>query len=367
MPTRVAMAPTSPGPRTRASIRSTWAIGVSGRMPWPRLKMNGPPANAASTASTALVERRAAGEQHQRIEIALHRPRRLDLLAREAAIDHPVESDRIDRDPLDIAPQRRAGAARKPDDLRVRHSRSRTPATIRSAGSMHQRSNSSGGSTPAQVSKICTASTPASNCRDQVVDRRLDQHVDQTRRRPADRDRRTAAPAPDPACHGRPPCRSRPSMARRRSRETRRCGGSCRRTSRIVSKTGASTCMVDHRGEAAEIVSPTSGGASCGPSPAAKLTVCPSACGMTRMSENRIAASKPNRRIGCNVTSAASSGVKHRSRKLACLLAHLHGTPADSDPPAASSRPEASLSVRPASTSRSLGLRHDRHGHCHTQ
>ena len=33
------------------------------------------------------------------------------------------------------------------------------------------------------------------------------------------------------------------------------------------------------------------------------------------MSENRIAASNPKRRTGCNVTSAAHSGLKHRSRK----------------------------------------------------
>src|SRR2546427_7197706 len=35
----------------------------------------------------------------------------------------------------------------------------------------------------------------------------------------------------------------------------------------------------------------------------------------TRMSLNKIAASKPNRRIGCSVTSAASSGVCTNSRK----------------------------------------------------
>src|SRR5713226_9660290 len=36
---------------------------------------------------------------------------------------------------------------------------------------------------------------------------------------------------------------------------------------------------------------------------------------MTRISEKMIAASKLKRRIGCSVTSAANSGVKHRSRK----------------------------------------------------
>jgi len=37
------------------------------------------------------------------------------------------------------------------------------------------------------------------------------------------------------------------------------------------------------------------------------------------MSENRIAASNPKRRIGCSVTSAAHSGVKHSLRKLPAL------------------------------------------------
>ena len=39
----------------------------------------------------------------------------------------------------------------------------RTPFTTRTIGSMHQRWNSAGGSVPAHVSKICTASTPAWN------------------------------------------------------------------------------------------------------------------------------------------------------------------------------------------------------------
>ena len=42
---------------------------------------------------------------------------------------------------------------------------SRTMVTMRLVGAMHQRANSSGGSTPAQVSKICTASAPACSWR----------------------------------------------------------------------------------------------------------------------------------------------------------------------------------------------------------
>ena len=50
-------------------------------------------------------------------------------------------------------------------------------------------------------------------------------------------------------------------------------------------------------------------GRGAGRRPISKATRWPSASGMTRMSENRIAASKPNRRIGCSVASTASAGV----------------------------------------------------------
>ena len=43
------------------------------------------------------VERLAAGQQRQRIEIALHRPAALDAARARIKIDHPVEADRIDR------------------------------------------------------------------------------------------------------------------------------------------------------------------------------------------------------------------------------------------------------------------------------
>ena len=53
-----------------------------------------------------------------------------------------------------------------------------------------------------------------------------------------------------------------------------------------------------------------------GPSPSTNSSPSPIAQGMVRMSENRIAASSPNRRNGCSVTSHASSGVLHSARKL---------------------------------------------------
>src|SRR6185437_5703255 len=67
------------------------------------------------------VERAAAGEQHQRIEIALHGPPALDLIASEDPIDHPIQPDGVDRHLLNITPQRRAGSTRKADDPRARH------------------------------------------------------------------------------------------------------------------------------------------------------------------------------------------------------------------------------------------------------
>src|SRR5207253_6009285 len=42
------------------------------------------------------VERRPAGDQYQRIEIALHWKAALDLVAGKDPIDHPVETDRVD-------------------------------------------------------------------------------------------------------------------------------------------------------------------------------------------------------------------------------------------------------------------------------
>lgn len=48
-------------------------------------------------------------------------------------------------------------------------------------------------------------------------------------------------------------------------------------------------------------------------------TVIPTACGITRMSENMIDASKSKRRNGCIVTSQASSGVWHMVKKSFCF------------------------------------------------
>jgi len=53
-----------------------------------------------------------------------------------------------------------------------------------------------------------------------------------------------------------------------------------------------------------------------GPSPASKARSRSMACGMVRMSENRMAASSGKRSSGCSVTSQAYSGFMHIARKL---------------------------------------------------
>src|ERR1700733_11375143 len=64
------------------------------------------------------IKRRSASEQHQRIEIALNSPQRLNVVARKIQFGHPIEPHRIDRHGTEIALQLGAGAARKSDDPR---------------------------------------------------------------------------------------------------------------------------------------------------------------------------------------------------------------------------------------------------------
>src|SRR5258708_5771388 len=66
------------------------------------------------------VERGTAGDQHQRIEVALHGDARLDLIARKGEVGHPIETHTVDRDLLHITQKARAYAARKSDHFCVR-------------------------------------------------------------------------------------------------------------------------------------------------------------------------------------------------------------------------------------------------------
>ncbi len=91
--------------RTRFSICSTWAIGVSGWMPWPRLKISRPLREIRQHVVDRAVERGAAGDQRQRIEIALHGDAALHALADQRRLRRPVDADGIDAGCLDIAGQ----------------------------------------------------------------------------------------------------------------------------------------------------------------------------------------------------------------------------------------------------------------------
>ena len=190
----------------------------------------------------------------------------------------------------------------------------RTSATIRCVGAMHQRSNSSGGSTPAQVSKICTASTPACELANEIL-----------RPKPRPEYRSDGANASGMAIGEQPRRRliGRAVAGHHvgRNRPGRAAEAEKRHARRAASALTSRDRFVDRRQHG--IDRPRRASSSSPPDrPAARAAglrrprsgqLRPSACGITRMSENRIAASKPKRRIGCSVTSAASFGVKHRS------------------------------------------------------
>ena len=85
------------------------------------------------------------------------------------------------------------------------------------------------------------------------------------------------------------------------------------RRARIASRTIFSSSRGSKRRSAATSAAERSGFSITGPSPFWKSKGMPiGASGISR-SEKRIAASKPKARIGCSVTSTASSGVRHSS------------------------------------------------------
>src|SRR5262245_27303072 len=67
------------------------------------------------------VERSAAGEQHQRVEVSLHRHAPLNLTTRKSRIDRPIEADGIDRNIFHVAQERSADTTRKSDYLCARY------------------------------------------------------------------------------------------------------------------------------------------------------------------------------------------------------------------------------------------------------
>src|ERR1700686_3651952 len=67
-----------------------------------------------------MIERRSAGEQHQRIVIALNGPQRLNLIARKTQLYHPIEPHRVDWHSFEVARQLSSRTTRKADDTRRR-------------------------------------------------------------------------------------------------------------------------------------------------------------------------------------------------------------------------------------------------------
>ena len=204
-------------PRTRFSIRSTCAIGVVGRMPWPRLKISGPPAELGEHVVHLAVERLAAGEQDQRIDIALHRHARLDFSrakSRSISLSRLTASTPVS---VDIARDILAGAARKTDDFGARllaraisppaaWSAAPTSARIRPATAIPPRYRRSAPHRRRHRAAL-TDNRPRHR-----PDNRSDAEMPPVPARPG------FSPAPDRAFPGPPPCRSRPSTARRKSR-----------------------------------------------------------------------------------------------------------------------------------------------------
>src|SRR5271154_2357264 len=149
-------------PRTRATRRSTWPTGVSGGTPWPRLKIWARGENPSRTRSTSLSRRAppAARASGSRLPWSAKRSGSAAIAAFGAtAVSRPIASMSARAANFAScvpAPRGKAmiGACGAP---------ALTLAASAAIGATHQRSNSAGGSTPAQESKICTASAPAAS------------------------------------------------------------------------------------------------------------------------------------------------------------------------------------------------------------
>ena len=281
--------------------------------------MNGPRESGKNCVDRA-VQRRSAGKQRQRIEIALNRPPLLDHRPRKLKLDRPIEPNRIDCNRVEIATELRAGAARKADDACSRNLGTDLfddPRMRLDAPSLEFPSGKNSRPGIENLHRI-DAGIELAN---QIARRRLDQKLDQFREdfgmSVGEQSRRHLVGRSLSGDHvGRDA-----STARRRSQGMSRPAANRRLHPRDRLIDRLKRCMIDRCPQCLQCRRIRSAASSRGPSPSTKLTRCPSACGTTRISENRIAASKPKRRIGCNVTSAASFGVKQRSRKPAGLLA----------------------------------------------
>ena len=218
-------------------------------------------------------------------------------------------------------------------------------ATIFFVGAITQRLNCASGNPDAQLSKICTASAPASICSHQMQRDTLAEQRRATRSKPFG-----LAIAPElrrllliPATTGRHIGRQGPGRARKAQQ-------ACFRYRQSLREHAAAS----HRPARAFPSSQTSVSRSR-PSaladrrqrrtlPSVKLTVtCPAQHGTIRISEKIIAASNPKRRIGCSVISARHLRIIAHRPERAGFGPAAHDIPADSVRPDASSRSAADL------------------------
>ena len=188
-------------------------------MPWPRLKMCGPPRSASARFHLRfhlLVRPRPAASGSRLPCTDLPGLAQARHVAEGMAVSQPIASHPVS---AHIAYEHAARPARKPmigtPGCRRRNARDDAPGRLEHPGA---RTRSAAG-LPAQLSKICKTSAPATHLL--ATDNRstLETSISISCREalriaigPKPRRR------PDPACLRRRPCRSRPSKARRKSR-----------------------------------------------------------------------------------------------------------------------------------------------------
>src|SRR5262249_31095860 len=87
----------------------------------PEIEDEGPLGKYLEYVVDRAIERGAAHEQRQRIEVSLHRHAPLDLITGKNAINRPIEADPINGDVSDVAQERGAHPTRKSNHLRARY------------------------------------------------------------------------------------------------------------------------------------------------------------------------------------------------------------------------------------------------------
>ena len=181
--------------------------------------MCGRPANASRMRSTAPSSGVAAGDQRERIEIALDRQAsRAIRLRRPDRIDRLVEADRIDPGLARISRKLAAGALGEADDRNARDGAACSsvdqPRGRRDHPALELRRRQAARPAVEQLHGLGAGLDLAR----QIIERDLFDALDDRREAARDRDRPAAAPRPARGCPARRPCRSRPSTALRQTR-----------------------------------------------------------------------------------------------------------------------------------------------------